>query len=99
MKITIFTTETCPRCKLLAAKLHEWGHQVTERLMVEATTEEIADCRMDIGYFPQSAPLLQVEFDRADVPPYWFADVSLFPTGALDEAKLRSILKIFEGTT
>ena len=91
MRLTIFSTESCPRCKLLSAKLKEWGYQVAERLMVDATTEEIADCRLDLGYWPMSAPLLQVEFDQVACPA-WYADVSLFPRGELDEGKLRLIL-------
>ena len=90
MDITIFSTETCPRCKRLASKLHEWGYQVAERLMVEATTDEIADCRMDIGYWPLSAPLLQVDFGE-DVR-CWYADVSLFKGDRLDERHLKDIL-------
>ena len=90
MKITIFTTETCPRCKLLAKKLRGWGRTVEEKLMVEASTDEIADCRLDIGFWPMSAPLLQIEF--GPLTTCWYADVSLFPGGSLDEGKLKAIL-------
>ena len=87
ISVLIYSTPECPRCKLLSAKLHEWGYQVAERLMVEATTDEIADCRMDIGYWPLAAPLLQAGL-------CWYADVSLFPHGDtwLDEEKLKAIL-------
>jgi len=91
MDITIFTTETCPRCKALAAKLREWGHQPKEKSMAEATTDEIADCRMDcgMGFWPMSAPVLRVKSDEFEC---WYGDTSLFKEDVLDEKHLREIL-------
>ncbi len=92
IEITIFTTETCPRCKALEAKLREWGYQPKEKSMVEATTDEIADCRMDsgMGFWPMFAPVLRVEFDDFEC---WYGDASLFPNGEdLDVNKLKAIL-------
>jgi len=76
LDITIFTTETCPRCKALAAKLREWGYQPVEKMMTETPVDEIADCRMDIGYWPMMAPVLRVN-------DCWYSDISLFKENAL----------------
>jgi len=95
LDITIFTTETCPRCKALAAKLREWGYQPKEKLMVEATTDEIADCRLDpgMGFWPISAPVLRAKSGDLDC---WYGDASLFPDGEnLDVNKLKMILGQF----
>ena len=92
MRLTIFSTVSCPRCKLLAAKLKEWGYQVNEKLVAEATTDEIADARMDLGFWPPlMVPAMNVDFGKVAI---FYSDVSLFPRGDmwLDEAKLQAIL-------
>ena len=93
MRLTIFSTESCPRCKLLAAKLHGWGYQVNEKLIGEATTDEIAEVRMDLGIWPPlMVPVLYVDFDGVVCV---YGDRSLFPQGNswLDEEKLKAILR------
>ena len=93
MQITIFSTETCPRCHLLATKLHEWGYQAEEKLVAEATTDEIAEVRMDLGIWPPlMVPVLYVDFGGVVCV---YGDRSLFPQGNswLDEDKLQAILR------
>jgi glutaredoxin len=87
--IVIYNTPTCPRCKLISSKLTEWGIPREEKDMNEASSEERTECILDIGYWPQSAPVVRIgEGETAR----WYADISLFPSGKLDEKKLRAIL-------
>ena len=91
MKLTIFSTESCPRCKLLAGKLRQMGYEPAERLMADATTTERESCITDgPGYWPRFAPLLQLDFGEFSC---WYADVSLFKGDRLDEEHLKEILE------
>ena len=85
MDIVVYKTETCPRCRALVEKLREWGYQPVEKMMTETPTDEIADCRMDIGYWPMMAPVLRVN-------DCWYSDISLFKENTLNEKHLQEIL-------
>jgi glutaredoxin len=83
--IVIYSTPTCPRCKLVSAKLHEWGIPHEEKSLIDISAEDMTDCIIDLGCVPMSAPVVRSGYS-------WYADVSLFPDGKLDEGKLRAIL-------
>ena len=88
MDIVVYKTDTCPRCKMLVEKLREWGYQPVEKMMTETPADEIAECRLDLGYWPMMAPVLRVN-------DCWYADISLFKEDVLDEKHLHEILEQF----
>jgi len=60
MKITIFTTETCPRCERVKKALKALGTDFETRDMSSPAT--LTDLRVN-GVFTLSAPVLQVDDD------------------------------------
>lgn len=83
--VTIFSTATCPRCKLVSAKLHEWGIPHEEKSLIDISAEDRTDCIIEMGYVPIEAPLVRIGY-------HWLASHEIFEGSTLNEATLRAIL-------
>ncbi len=57
--ITIYSTETCPRCQALKAALTKAGIAYEEKSLADMPPAEKASYICDIGGYPMSAPIVR----------------------------------------
>lgn len=58
MKVVVFSTENCPKCKVLKQTLHNYGIEFENMDM--ASSDGLTELRVN-GIFTLSAPVLQVD--------------------------------------
>lgn len=56
-EVIVYSTPTCPRCKLLISELQKAGIPCTEK---EFTPDVMAECACDTGISTREAPLVQI---------------------------------------
>lgn len=82
--ITVYSTSSCPRCKLLKAWLKDHKIPFAEKSL-EDDAEAITDMRIS-GYFGFEAPIIENPIGS------YYGPGEMFVGGKVDEKKMREIV-------